>query len=175
MSWWLLLLLDTDLPYLEPLLFHLRKDETLKNYFTEKSFFMPKDDLISAVEEAIKNDCPAPRALWVLPQDGLAINSNNTNCKPSISHTFNIMLMIACIRDSFQIVKKDNVVHLSGEYLEMTAIRKAIMKSVSEFNKLKNKEFTGRTFENIRFMKYQSLYPDDSFLVNNLEYNVTIL
>lgn len=172
----MLVLLDTDIPYLEPLLFHLRNDPILKNYFTEKSFFMPKDDLISAAQEVIDKDCPSPRALWILPQDGIAINStSNTLCKPIVSHTFNILLMIACIRDTFQMAKKDDKVYLSGEYMEMTAIRKAIMKSVLEFNKEKMKITTGRTFENIKFVKYQSLYPDDSFLVNNIEYNVTIL
>ena len=56
------MLLDTDLPYLEPLLFWLRKDEKLKLLFSQDSFFMPHSNLITATEEAMKKDCPAPRA-----------------------------------------------------------------------------------------------------------------
>lgn len=169
------MLLDTDLPYLEPLLFHLRDDEILKKYFNEKSFFMPKDSLISAAKEVMDKDCPSPRALWILPQDSIAI-SPNPNCKSPVSHTFNIMIFVYCIRDDFQLVKKDGVAHLDGQYIELTAIRKAVKKSVFDFNSINNKIFTGKKFENFVYQKDQMLYPDekDNFLVSNTEFQVKI-
>lgn len=172
--WWVLVLLDTDLPYLEPLLFHLRNDDVLKKYFTEHSYFMPKNNLASAAEEAMKKDCPAPRALWILPQDNLAINKDGV-CLPKVHHTFYILIMVNCIRDQFQIIKRDGSVHLSGEYMEMTAVRKSVKRSVYNFNKSISQVVTSRSFENIMFKRDQMLYPDeDNFLVSNTEYQVTI-
>lgn len=172
------MLLDTDLPYLEPLLFHLQKDENLKLYFTQKSYFMPKDNLVSATKEMIGKDCPAPRALWILPQDNVAINPNG-NCLSNYNHTFYILILINCIRDKFQIIDKDGVAHLSGEYMEMTQVRKAIKKSINEFNKETSKIVTGKQFEKIAWVKDQSLYDNDeelkqNFLINNSEFTVKI-
>ena len=165
------MLLDVDLPYLEPLLFHLRTDDRLKKYFTEKSFFMPKKDLISGIEEAIKSDCPAPRALWILPQDSIAVNTTN-NCKSQVRHTFYITVITKCIRDSFQIIKRDGKIHLAGEYMEMSEIRKQVKDSIYRFAQDNN---FNETYEKISFVKDQILTPDEeSFLVTNLEYQVTI-
>lgn len=169
------MLLDTDIPYLEPLLFHLQDDPVLKNFFTQFSFFMPKDGIAAAVAELKGSDCPAPRSIWILPQDGVAINGKNSVkqvCVPSVRHTFNILLFVSCIRDPFQVSFKDGKAILDGTYMEMSAIRKAVMKSVAGFNK----KHDGLKFENVMFEKYQSLYPQegDPFLVNNLDYSVTI-
>lgn len=173
------MLLDTDIPYLEPLLFHLQDDPVLKNFFTQFSFFMPKDGIAAAVAELKGSDCPAPRSIWILPQDGVAINGKNSvtqNCIPAVRHSFNILLFVSCIRDPFQVTFRDGKAFLNGTYMEMSAIRKAVMKSVAEFNKKNNAEISGRSFENVMFEKYQSLYPQegDPFLVNNLDYSVTI-
>ena len=44
--------IDSDLPYLEPLLMWLRNDESLKPYFTDKSFLEQKiKEYQSAIEE----------------------------------------------------------------------------------------------------------------------------
>lgn len=166
------MLLDTDLPYLEPLLFHLRDDDKLKSHFTEKSFFMPKKDLISAVEDAIKADCPAPRALWILPQDTIAANQQ-VNCKSQGRHTFYITIITQCIRDAFQITKKDNKLHLGGEYIVLSHLRKLVKQSVQEFV-AQNSNFN-QNWEKITWMKDQILLPDDEgFLVTNIEYQITI-
>lgn len=174
------MLLDTDLPYLEPLLFHLKKDPVLQRYFTEKSYFMPKNSLVSAVNEVIKSDCPAPRAIWILPQDSIAA-SESYNCIPKMVHTFYISIIVNCIRDQFQIVKgEDQKAHLSGEFMELSQIRKAVKKSVYAFAKKYNEENpTSIAFEKITWKKDQNLYPNDDdvekFLITALEFSVILL
>ena len=174
------MLLDTDLPYLEPLLFHLKKDPVLQKYFTEKSYFMPKNSLVSAVKESTGKDCPSPRAIWILPQDNVAA-SENANCVPKMVHTFYISIIVNCIRDQFQISKgEDNIPHLGGEYLELTEIRKYVKKSVYAFaKKWAEDHITGAKFEKLTWRKDQIMYPgeDDGekFLITALEFTVIIL
>ena len=174
------MLLDTDLPYLEPLLFHLKRDEKLKKYFTEKSYFMPKNSLVSAVKEATGKDCPAPRAIWILPQDNVAASENH-NCVPKMVHTFYISIIVNCIRDQFQLTKgSDNSPHLSGEYIELTEIRKYVKKSVYAFaKKWAEDNFSGSKFEKITWRKDLVMFPSDDdtdkFLITSLEFTVIIL
>lgn len=166
-------MLDTDLPYLDPLLFHLRSDETLKKYFTDKSFFMPKTDMINAVDEAIQQSCPMPRALWILPQDTVSVNSR-AGCVSQGNHTFFIQLITKCIKHEFQISKKDDELYLSGDFMELAQIRKAVKKSMVSFSR-KALENTYQ-YKNLVWVKDQMLYPDqaDGFFVVTLEYSVII-
>lgn len=169
-------MLCVDVPYLEPLLFHLRNDEVLKKTFTEHSFFMPHSNIITATEEAIRKNCPSPRALWILPQDTIAANQSRT-CKPIGIHTFHIEIITHCIRDQFQISKNDNGLYLSGEYMELSKIRKQVKESVFYFAQESNNQMIKRSFENIVWVKDQMLYPnqDTKWLASALEYKVTIL
>ena len=164
----------TDIPYLEPLLFWLRRDETLKRYFSDKSFFMPHNNLISATEEAMNKDCPAPRALWILPQDTLAGNAP-ANCKRPGLHTFYIQVIVQCIRDQFQIINKDGELKLEGQYMELAQARYAVKESVRAFNK-QNDSNISRKFEGVNWVKDMNLYPDNenAFLATALEYEVKI-
>lgn len=162
-----------DLPYLEPLLFHLRKDPVLQSYFTEKSFFMPKHVLAEATEEAMKKDCPAPRALWILPLNSDAV-SPKAGCREIANHTFNIVVFIQCIRDTFQLVQREGQVRLDGQYMELSRIRKAIKKSVRDFENL-NKSNLTNSFSEITWVRDQNLYPDENnFLVTAMQYSVKI-
>lgn len=169
------MLLNTDVPYLEPLLFHLRDDDSLKTYFTDKSFFMPHNHLVEATEEAMQKNCPAPRALWILPDDTIATNTQ-ANCISPGRHTFRIELITQCIRNSFYLSKKDDGVILSGQYMELATIRKAVKKSVYEFNKQFQSKTQAPKFKDIVWIKDYMLYPDDNskFLATVLEFNVTI-
>lgn len=169
------MLLNTDVPYLEPLLFHLRADESLKSYFTDKSFFMPHNHLVEATEEAMQKNCPAPRALWILPDDSIA-TSTQANCLSPSLHTFRIELLVQCIRNSFYLSKKDDEIVLSGQYMELATIRKAVKKSVFEFNKNFQKQNSAPKFKDVIWKKDYMLYPEDNnkFLATVLEYNVTI-
>lgn len=170
-------MLNTDLPYLEPLLFHLRQDPVLKKSFTEKSFFMPHSDLISATEEAMKKDCPAPRALWILPQDTLAtITTQKNSCNVPGNHTFFIEIIVQCIRNQFTLVKRGDEVKLEGQFMELAQIRKQVKNSVSQFGKDNSKLMTGQTFSDLVWIKDSMLYPteDTSFLATAIEYRVKI-
>lgn len=171
-----LLLLDTDIPYLDPLLFHLREDPILKKYFTDKSYFMPHSNLITATEEAMKADCPAPRAIWVMPGDTVA-PTPKANCRTIGNHTFNIIIFVQCIRDTFQLSLSEDKVVLTGQFMELAQIRKAVKKSILEFGKTYSQTFVNRTFEEIMWIGDQMLYPDDTnqFLVSSTEYQVKIL
>lgn len=171
------MLLDTDLPYLEPLLFWLRNDPVLKNEFTDKSFFMPHSHLVSATEEAMQKDCPAPRALWILPQDTLAVSSQS-NCPSQGRHSFYIEIIVQCIRDTFQLSKgQDGEVHLTGQFMELAALRKLVKKSVLEFNRdWEKKHPIGRKFEKMAWVKDQMLYPteESKFLATAIQFDVNI-
>lgn len=163
----------SDVPYLEPLLFWLRNDQALKGYFTDKSFFMPKHTLIEATEEAIKSDCPAPRALWILPADTTAINPR-PGCKPNGLHTFHIVVYVQCIRDAFQIVARGDEPRLDGQYMELSKIRKEVKRSVSDFE-ISNREHQVRRYLDIMWIKDQNLYPDENnFLTTAMEFQVKI-
>lgn len=162
-----------DLPYLEPLLFHLRKDEDLKKIFTEKSFFMPKHILIQATEEATKKSCPAPRALWIIPEDTVA-NNPKPGCNSIGIHSFNIVLFVQCIREPFELVRSGDGVKLSGQYMELSSIRKAVKKSVNKFQNESKLDLNLR-YSDITWIKDQNLYPDDgNFLTTAIEYSVKI-
>ena len=162
-----------DIPYLEPLLLHLRNDEELKKYFTNKSFFMPKHTLIEAAEEAMKKDCPAPQALWIHPMDTRAINAD-ANCTGFKLHTFYITIFVHCIRDVFQLRKRDDKIELAGQYMELSKIRLAVKKSIREFQKKISGDFN-LPYSDVTWLGDKNLYPSDtSFLVTGLEYNVKL-
>lgn len=162
-----------DLPYLEPLLFHLRKDPILSEFFTEKSYFMPKHVLMEATKDAMAKDCPAPRALWILPANSTAL-SPKAGCRPLANHSFNIVVIIQCIRDTFQLVERDGQVKLDGQYMELSRIRSAVKKSVSVFEN-KNKSNFNLAFSDITWMGDQNLYPDENnFLVTAMQFSVKI-
>ena len=161
-----------DLPYLEPLLLHLREDEVLKKYFTNKSFFMPKHTLIEAAKEAMAKDCPAPRSIWVVPQTTSATNPR-AGCSGEKEHTFTIIIFIHCIRDAFQLVKSDNGIKLGGQFMELSKIRLAVKRSVNEFqNKIAND--LSLPFHDVTWLRDNSLNPSDSFLVTGLLYSVKL-
>lgn len=169
-------MLDTDVPYLEPLLFWLRNDPNLKDEFTEKSFFMPHNHLIAATKEAMAKNCPAPRALWILPSDNVA-RSLKANCNVTVEHSFHILIFVQCIRDSFNILKKDGTVYLGGQFMELSSLRKKVKKSVLEFGKDWEKKNPYTKFNEIIYRGDQPLYPDDEnkFLVSKTDYTVNLL
>lgn len=167
-------MLNTDIPYLQDLTFWLQKDARLKNYFTEKSFFMPKNDLVSAINEAMAKDCPAPRALWILPGETSAAPVNNMNCKSPGLHNFHIVIMVQCVRDQFQVVKKDSEIYLGGGFMELAEIRKYVKQSVVEFAK-ENMKNPSKLYDKIAWRGDQPLFPsEDGFIVSSTEYEIVI-
>lgn len=167
-------MLQVDIPYLEPLWIHLREDEVLKQHFTDRSYFMPHSHLIAATEEAMKKDCPAPRALWILPGDSLASTARApAGCKVPSTHTFYIQIIVQCIRDAFQVVRKGDSIGLDGQFMELSFLRSKVKESVLRFSAKQDKSLG---FENIIWRKDSILYPSDesSFLATASEFNVTI-
>lgn len=171
------MLIDSDIPYLEPLLLHLRTDPNLQDQFTEKSFFMPHIDLINATAEVIGSECVHPRALWILPGDSIATTQQEGCMSPS-KHTFHIQIIVQCIRDQFQISKKDDKFYLNGQAMELFTLRKMVKKSVSEFAIKWKKDHARQKFEKISWVKDIMQYPDDEspnkFLATAIEFSVTI-
>lgn len=179
-------MLLTDVPYLEPLLFHLQDDETLKQYFTEKSFFMPHYDLVKAITEKTSDDCPLPNLLWILPGDTTAeqsaqiSNQRRVGCKSTGKHSFVIALAVHCIRNTFVIKKVDGKAVLEGQFMELTRLRKLVKDSVHKFS-VKHQASTigavGKRFENIVWTGDQNLYPEenDVLLATSINFEVTIL
>lgn len=169
--------MNTDLPYLEPLLFWLQDDPVLKSEFTQSSFFMPHTDLITATEEAMKKDCPAPRALWILPQDTLS-GPSKPNCKSYGVHTFYIEVIVQCIRDPFVIRKNDAGFFLDGQAMELAKIRKMVKESVFRFvHEYKKKTNPALyKFDDFNWIKDQMLYPGEGmkFLATAMEFTVKI-
>lgn len=166
--------LKTDLPYLQDLTFWLQKDENLKRFFTEKSFFMPRNDLISAIENAIKSNCPAPRALWILPADTTAAPVNTINCKSPGLHTFHIVIMVQCARDNFQVIKKNDDVYLGGPFMELAEIRACVKESIRAFAK-DNTSKISRAYEKIAWRGDQPLFPsEEGYIVSSTEYEIVI-
>lgn len=170
-------MLDNDIPYLEPLLFWLQDDPKLKQEFTEQSFFMPHAHLVDAAMEAMKKDCPVPRVLWILPGDTNAQTTARPDCKSPGIHTFKIMIIVQCIRDSFVISKANGKVFLSGQYMVLSGLRKLVKESVLEFYKDHAKRnFTGSKFSDLVWVKDQNLYPpdDEGFLITSIDYQVKL-
>lgn len=167
-------MLQVDIPYLEPLWLWLRADETLKQHFTEHSFFMPHSHLVSATEEAMRKDCPAPRALWILPGDSIASQTARVppGCSISSSHTFYIQIIVQCIRDAFQAVEREGSLALEGQFMELSFLRNKVKQSVLKFSS----QWRGKEFENVQWRKDSILYPteESNFLATASEFNVTI-
>lgn len=172
------MLLDTDLPYLEPLWLWLRKDPNLQVEFTEDSFFMPLYSLATQSEEAMKKNCPAPRALWILPGDTLAA-SNKEFCRLPGVHSFNIMIFVQCLGETFQATKREGVVGLTGQAMELFRIRKLVKKSVLEFyTDYAKKNANAPLFAELLWKRDQILYPNtegnSKFLVTTSQFDVKI-
>lgn len=170
---------NSDVPYLEPLLEHLKKDVSLEKYFSKKDFFaMPKADLAD-LEEAIKKDCPSPRSLWIFPGNNAAFNqaqTRNPNCLPKILHSFNILLTFQCIRNPFELKFNGTEVYLDGSFMELSEARKAVKKSINNFNKTLNSVSLNNGFDFISWLSDEMLYPDeDAFLISNSVYQTLIL
>lgn len=137
---------------------------------------MPKSNLISATDEAMKKDCPSPRAIWIMPQDTVVATAK-ANCKAIGNHSFTILIFVRCIRDPFQLSMVEDDAHLTGEFMELCQIRKAVKKSVREFGIAFEQANHSRSFQDITWQGDQMLYPDDTerFLVSSTEYQVKIL
>ena len=169
-------MLLTDIPYLEPMWLWLRDDETLKRHFTEHSFFMPHHDLVEAAERAMRKECPAPRALWILPQDTQA-QTQREGCKSPGIHTFYITIIVQCMRDVFQIANRAGSLKLEGQYMELSEIRRHVKDSVNAFY-VDYRKKGGQRFSGMSWVKDQMLYPTEDegvrFLATALEYRVTI-
>lgn len=162
-----------DVPYLEPLLFFLRNDHALKKYFTDKSFFMPKHTLIEATKEAVDKDCPAPRALWILPGDTTAA-SQKSGCRVPGIHLFHVVIFVQCIRDNFELLKRGDEVVLGGTYMELSEIRKEVKRAMLAFEQ-KSKENISTLYSDLTWIKDRNLYPDENnFLTTAIEYQIKI-
>lgn len=166
--------LDTDIPYLEPLLMWLQDDQTLKDHFTQASFFMAHADLVSAVEESMRANCPAPRALWILPGDTQATSQVN-GCKSPGRHSFTILIFVQCIRDSFVFRTDGTETHLGGQYVLLSHLRKLVKKSVHKFAS-KNMTIYNKGWDALNWSRDQNLYPseENNFLATAIEYSITI-
>jgi len=151
----------TDLPYLNPLLVHLRKDVNLEKFFSTKDFFaMPKADL-NDLEDALKKDCPSPRSLWIFPgtSSNAAPQQRIKDCTPKANHIFNIVIIFQCIRDTFEF-KKDPIttdIYLDGQFMELSESRRAVKKSITEFNKNLNMR---EAYDFISWNSDEMLFPD---------------
>lgn len=168
------MLLD-DIPYLDPLLMHLRNDETLKNEFTDKSFFMPHHDLVSAIIDAKNPDCVLPKALWILPGNSTAA-TQKVGCMSPANHTFTIAIAVKCIRDPFILKKTDNKVSLSGQFMELMQLRKLVKSSVNRFAQKSSENHLAR-YNDISWAGDQILYPNDEkdvLLATSSEFRVLI-
>lgn len=170
---------NVDIPYLEPLLFHLRNDVELEKFFTKKDFFtMPKADL-GDLEDAIKKDCPAPRSVWVFPGiSNAAAAGRSAGCLPKALHSFNVVLVFQCIRDTFTFSKdKDGNVFLDGQFMELSEARKALKLSINKFNKEHNARPTNNGFDFINWVSDEMLYPEDgdNFLISSSVFQTMIL
>lgn len=168
-------MLTTDIPYLDPLLMWLRADEDLKKEFTEKSFFMPHADLLSAVVDLAKKDCPSPRALWIFPGDSQAVQQR-PGCRAQARHQFSISIFLQCIRNSFELSKTDNGIHLSGQFMEMTKLRKIVKSSVHKFSLKEEGVLLSKPFEGLRWTGDRIMYPREDFnlLGTSIEFEVLI-
>lgn len=167
--------LNTDVPYLEPLLFHLKNDPDLKKEFTEKSFFMPHHDMVTAAEEAMKKDCPAPRSIWILPGDSTALTTQ-IGCSPKAQANFTILIMVQCIRNTFDLSVGDDPtrVVLNGQAMELYMLRKLVKKSVHKFA-LENMAKPVSTFQDVSWVRDQTLYPsEEKFLATAVEFTVKV-
>ena len=169
---------DTDVPYLEPLLLHLRSDVSLEKFFSKKDFFaLPKADL-SDLEEAMKLDCPAPRSVWIFPGNSQSqIATRTPNCAPKMLHSFNVVITYQCIRNSFEFkVDEDNKVYLAGQFMELSAARKAVKRSITNFNKTLKIVSSSSGFDFISWVSDEMLYPEEAtqFLISNSVYQTII-
>lgn len=169
---------NVDLPYLNPLLVHLRSDPSLEIFFSKADFFaMPKTDLAD-LESALKKGSRSPRSLWVFPgsSTNAAPGQRIKNCTPQAEHTFNIVIIFQCIRDTFEF-KKDqntNAVYLDGQFMELSEARRAVKKSITEFNK---KLDYSEPFEFISWNSDEMLFPEgeNSHLMSSSSFRTIIL
>lgn len=167
-------MLLTDLPYLEPVLFHLRNDESLKNHFTETSFFMPHNDLVKAILDSSKNpDCVLPRSLWILPQDTTA-NSAPPGCKAKGTHSFSIALAVGCNRNQFILRKVDGNLELAGSFMELVKLRRLVKESMLSFVR---KNTMNPSFTELVWAGDRMLYPDsdeNNLIATTIDYTIKI-
>lgn len=168
---------NTDVPYLEPLLKHFRADPNLEKYFSKKDFFaMPKADLAD-LESAMKVDCPSPRSLWIFPGTNQAQSQTRIpNCMPKMLHNFNIVITFQCIRNAFEQKFDGTDVYLDGSFMELSEARKAVKKSLNDFNKSMDIVANNQGYDFIGWISDEMLYPEDveGFLISNSVFQTII-
>lgn len=166
-----------DLPYLEPLLFHLRKDSELKTFFDEEGIFaLPKPDQ-SDLERALKKDCPNPRAAWIFPGPSTPMQQGNTGCPPKIIHSFAIVVSVQCQGASFDFLKDNGEVYLDGSYMELCEGRVLIKESVDRFMCKMSKDYT-KKFDNMLWTGDSIVWPSEEvggdYIMTQINYSVNI-
>jgi len=155
---WMLL---TDIPYLQPLTLWLQDDETLKEYFTVQSFFMPHNNLVEAIADAEKNkDCFLPNALWILPGDTTTLQ-RRAACRSQGNHSFKIAIMTHCMGGPFFFRKLDDgSFELAGQFMELARMRKLVKDSVHRFA-AKVQTQMGLGYIDLVWVADQNIYPNE--------------
>lgn len=123
-----------DIPYFEPLLLHLKKDESLDKYFSSAQFqILPKVE--KDVETLIKEECPTPRALYVYPGETRPKTDAPKGCFPTQTHNFHVFVFVQCL-DTYKFIKnEDDTFSLKGQVILLSEMRNAVKKSIQDFSR----------------------------------------
>jgi len=165
---------DTDLPYLEPLSLHLKKDTNLHAFFSESDFFADLK-IETDIEELIEKDCLAPRSLIIYPGTSSPMQAGQRSCFSKRVHQFHLFIFIQCIRDHYEFTKNDEgEIKLKGQVMELTRIRAAVKKSIQEFALLNEANYSVE-FDKFQWLGDASITQEKNLLLSESIYSVNIL
>lgn len=160
-----------DLPYFEPLLLHLKKDEILDPYFSSTDFFaQPK--VREDIEELIKEDCPIPRALYVYPGETRPKNDAPKGCFPTQSHQFHVFVFVQCLDNYIFVKNNDDTLSLKGQVMLLSEMRCAVKKSIQKFSRQVESDLLNYSY--IRWVGDSAIDRENGFLVSESVFNIDI-
>ena len=143
--------MQVDLPYLEPLMLHLKSDSDLKALFGQKNFFAGPNIDLDEMSKQAEAEGRNIRYLWVYPASSKAKSQNPSSCFPIVEHTVAVVLIGSCPRGKFSWIAVDDEVKLKGTVMEMLEIRCAFKKSIQAFAN-NNRAQRGQGFQNLRWI-----------------------
>ena len=160
----------THVPYLEPLVNHIKNCDVLASDCPEV--------IVKSKYRGIDEDNQCVPAIWIIPCESTAKSTSKAGCKTVLDHKIRICVVVRCpssTRNHFDQSIDGTVTELLGPYVDGALLLKKLHECIEEYNcDIENVSHGQSATE--RFSIRQILKPDEhnGHLIHCIEYQTRI-